>query len=173
MNRKKRMWAIALAGCMLGGMQAYALADGTPGLTIFSGVDREDNLDFHLDFGGRAGGWDRYRLRVPGKKMTQGAAKFFIVYPDYYTGKFDLEAVEVRVKNQSLPLREVIWDEESRIIEISMEEPITESNEVEIVFSNVKNPNSGGTFYFQGQVLAPGEIPIRLHLGTWILSISR
>jgi len=175
-NRKvkaKIMWDLALCGCLVGGVQAIALANSNPGLTIFSGVDRENQLDFHLDFGGRAGGWDRYRLKVPGKKLTEGATKFFIVYPDYYKGKFDVEAIEVRVKDESLPLRDVIWDQESRIIEIDLEQPITESNEVEIVLSNVKNPRSGGTFYFQGQVLAAGEIPVRLHLGTWILSIGR
>jgi hypothetical protein len=171
-SSKLCLTALAVSGCLVTGLPSLGLAQSNPGLTIFSGVDRKDILNYHLDFGGRAGGWDRYRLRIPSKKMTQGAARFFISYPEYYEGKFDVDAIEVRVKGESIPLREVIWDEESRIIEIDLEQPIVESNQVELVFSNVKNPRPGGTFYFQCQVLTPGQIPLRLHLGTWIVSIN-
>lgn len=164
---------LALSTSLITGLPYFALAQSNPGLTIFSGVDNKEILDYHLDFGGQAGSWDRYRLRISAKKMTQGAARFFISYPDYFKGKFDVKAMEVRVKGKSLPLREVTWDQESRIIEIDLENPIIESNKVEIVFSNVKNPQPGGTFYFQCQVLTPGQVPIRLQLGTWIISIGQ
>ncbi|MGK7878013.1 MAG: DUF2808 domain-containing protein [Xenococcaceae cyanobacterium] len=170
---KRLLGALALSGCLLTGVQAITWADSNPGLTIFSGVDRENILSYHLDFGGRGGGWDRYRLRIPGKKMTQGAAKFFIVYPEYYDGQFDVDSIEVRIKGESLPLREVYWDKESQQVEIDLENPIVESNKVEIVFSNVKNPRFGGTFYFHCHAVSAGNIPLRLYLGTWILSINR
>ncbi len=172
MSPKLCLTALAVSGCLVTSLPDLVLAQANPGLTIFSGVDRKEILNYHLDFGGRAGSWDRYRLRIPGKKMTEGAARFFISYPDYYDGKFDVDAIEVRVKGESLPLREVIWDEESHIIEIDLEEPILESNKVELVFSNVKNPRPGGTFYFHCQVLTPGQIPLRLQVGTWIVSIN-
>ena len=172
MPSKFSLTALAISGCLVTGLPYLALANSNPGLTLFSGVDRKDILNYHLDFGGRAGSWDRYRLRIPGKKMTEGADRFFISYPEYYKGKFDVDAIEVRVKGESLPVREVIWDRESQIIEIDLEDPILESHKVELVFSNVKNPRRGGTFYFQCQVLTPGQIPLRLHLGTWILSIN-
>jgi hypothetical protein len=165
--------SVAISSSLITALPYLVLAQSNPGLTIFSGVDRKEILNYYLDFGGKAGGWDRYRLRIPGKKMTQGAARFFISYPEYYSGKFDVDKIEVRVKGESLPLREVIWDQESRIIEIDLEKPILESNQVELVFSNVKNPRPGGTFYFQCQVLTPGQIPLRLHLGTWIVSIGQ
>ncbi len=171
-NSKIILAGLAVSSCLVTSLPYLALAQSNPGLTIFSGVDRKDILSYYLDFGGKAGGWDRYRLRIPGKKLTQGADRFFISYPDYYNGKFDPNRIEVRINGQSLPLREVAWDQESRIIEIDLEQPITESREVELVFSNVKNPRNGGTFYFQGQVLTPGQVPLRLHLGTWILSIN-
>ena len=164
---------LAASGCFLGGWGAIALAQSTPGLTIFSGVERENILNYKLDFGGRPGSWDRYRLRIPAKKMTQGAAKFIITYPDYYEGKFDEDSIEVRVDGEPLPLREVIWDEENYLIEIDLEEPITESRKVELVLSNVKNPRYGGTFYFNAEVLGANDIPIRQYLGTWIVSINR
>jgi hypothetical protein len=170
---KKILSALVLSGCLVAGGQAVTRADSMPGLTIFSGVERENLLPFYLDFGGRPGAWDRYRLRIPAKKMTQGASKFIIAYPDYYEGKFDTDSVEVRVKDERIPIREVLWDRESRLIEIDLEQPITASNKVELVFSNVKNPPMGGTFYFNCQVLAANDIPVRLYLGTWIIDINR
>jgi hypothetical protein len=171
-NSKIILAGLAVSSCLVTSLPYLALAQSNPGLTLFSGVDRKDILSYYLDFGGKAGGWDRYRLRIPGKKLTEGASRFFISYPDYYNGKFDTDRIEVRVKGEPLPLREVVWDQESRIIEIDLEQPITDSREVELVFSNVKNPRNGGTFYFQGQVLTPGQVPLRLHLGTWIVSIN-
>ncbi len=170
-SRLRFLGMLAAASCLLGGVQAIATAQSNPGLPIFSGVERENILSYHLDFGGSAGYRDRYRLRIPGKKMTQGAAKFFIAYPDYYNGRFDPEKIEVRVGGKSLPLRDVVWDQESRIIEIDLEEPITKSNKVEIVLSNVRNPRLG-TYYFHAQVLPAGDLPVRQYLGTWILSIN-
>lgn len=170
---KKFLATLAVSSTLIIGLPYFVSAQSNPGLTIFSGVERKDILNYHLDFGGQAGSWDRYRLRIPGKKMTEGASRFFISYPDYYEGKFDQDSMEVRVNGESLPLRSVLWDKESRIIELDLENPILESKKVEIVFSNVKNPRPGGTFYFQCQVLTPGQVPLRLHLGTWIVSISQ
>ncbi|MCA1994678.1 MAG: DUF2808 domain-containing protein [Coleofasciculus sp. S288] len=164
--------SLAVTSCVLTGFSAMSLAQSNPGLTIFSGVRRADQLSYHLDFGGRASGWDRYRLRVPGNKMELGAAQFTISYPDYYDGKFDTDAIEVRVKGQSLPLSEVEWDKENHLIQIYMEEPVPAGSKVEIVLSNVKNPPFGGTYYFEARMLTPGDIPLPRYLGTWILSIN-
>lgn len=173
---KRFLSALALSGCLLTGLQALTLAGSNPGLTIFSGVDdRKDILDYHLDFGGRPRQvGERYKLYVPGKKLTQGASKFFISYLERpeFDGKFDLEKVEVRVDGESLPLKEVYWDTESRVIEIDLEKPIEASKKAEIVFSGVKNP-SNGTYYFICDVLSSGDIPVRLYIGTWIVSIER
>jgi hypothetical protein len=173
LSAKQLIATLAVSSSLTVALPYLVLAQSNPGLTIFSGVDRKEILNYHLDFGGKAGSWDRYRLRIPGKKITEGVARFFISYPDYYKGKFDVDKIEVRVKGESLPLRDVIWDEESRIIEIDLEKPLLESNQVELVFSNVKNPKPGGTFYFQCQILTPGQVPLRLHLGTWIVSIGQ
>lgn len=156
---------------MAGGLDVFA--QGLPGLTIFSGVERENILNYRLDFGGTPGSFDRYRLRIPAKKMVEGASKFIISYPEYYDGKFDVDNIEVRIDGDALPLQEVVWDQESQLVEIDLEEPITESRKVELVFSNVKNPRHGGTYYFNAEVLAATDVPIRLYLGTWIVSIGR
>lgn len=171
---KSCLTALAVASCTLGGFGAIANAQGGSGLVIF-GKDDVEVLNYYLDFGGRADARDRYRLRIPGKKLVGGASKFFISYPDYFDGKFDTDRIEVRVKKEgeeeSLPIREVIWDKESHIIEIDLEEPLKESRKVEIVFSNVKNPEVG-TYYFFAQVLPATDLPIREQLGAWVININ-
>ncbi|HAC62709.1 MAG TPA: hypothetical protein DCF68_04025 [Cyanothece sp. UBA12306] len=173
---KRLLSALALSGCLFTGVQALTWAGSNPGLTIFSGVDnRKDILNYHLDFGGRPRQFgERYRLYVPGKKLTQGVSKFFISYLERpeFDGKFNLDKAEVRVEGESIPIKDIYWDKESRVIEIELAQPLEASKKAEIVFSGVKNP-SNGTYYLICDVLSAGDIPIRLYVGTWIVSIER
>lgn len=165
--------AILLAGgAMLTALPSLVRADSNPGLTIFSGVERKDILDYFLQYGGRPNQWDRYKLYVPSKKVPQGASTFFISYPDYFKGEFDTKRVEVRTKKENLPIKEVVWDKQSRFLEITLEKPLPPNTRAEIVLSNVKNPDLG-TYYLVCDVLASGDIPVRLYVGTWILSIEQ
>lgn len=159
--------------CLVAGLPALTLAQSNSGFTIFSGVDRGNILDYYLDFGGRPDGYDRYRLRIPAKKMELGAAQFNISYPDYYDGTFDTDDIEVKVKGKSVPISEVTWDKENHLLQIYMQEAVLAGNRVEIVLSNVRNPRFGGTYYFNCQALTPGEVPLPRNLGTWIVSITR
>jgi len=171
---KRLLSGIVLVGCFLG-VPLSASSQSNPGITIFSGVDRKDQLDYYLDFGGRPGGWDRYRLRVPGNRLQKGVAKFIIQYPDYFDGKFDTDSMEVRLKDESLPLKSAKWDKQSLSLEIELAQPIEElqkKDKVEIVLSNVKNPQGGGTFYFNCNVLAINDIPVPMYVGTWIVTID-
>lgn len=153
---------VALAGSLLAGLPTLTRADGNAGLTIFSGVDRKDVLDYHLDFGGNPNqSGERYKLYIPGKKLTQGASKFFITYPANFDGKFDTDKIEVRVKGEAIPLKEAIWDKESRLLEITLAKPIEAATKVDLVLSNVKNPDFG-TYYIRADVQAAGQIPLRL-----------
>lgn len=169
---KRLFGAVALTGCILTGFSASSWAQSNPGFTLWSGVARENQLSYHLDFGGQRDGWDRYRLKIPAKKMELGVAQFAISYPDYYDGKFDPKKIEVVVKGKSVPISEVNWDKENQLIQIYLEEPITAGNSVELVFSNVKNPPFGGVYYFNAQILTPGDVPLPRYLGTWVLSIG-
>ncbi len=173
---KRLLAGLALSGCVLAGVQTLSLANGNPGLVIFSGVEkRSDILGYKLDFDGRPRFMgERMRLRIKKKKLNQGVSKFFISYlqdPEF-DGKFNTDSVEVRVDGKSLPLRDVYWDKESRVIEIDLQEALEAGNGVEIVFSNLKNPSSG-TYYFIGDVLTSGQIPLRVYIGTWIVSFNR
>ena len=166
---KRFFTTLAISGCIVSSIPLISYASG--GLTIFSGVDRENILNYHLDYQGRRKSRDRYHLRISGKKLIRGAARFFIKYPEHFDGKFDVEKIEVRVNKESLPVRDVFWDKESRVIEIDLEEPLRESKKVALVFSNVKNPDIG-TYYFHCDVLPAGDLPIREYVGTWIISIN-
>jgi hypothetical protein len=169
---QRTLSSLAIAGCLISGLAAVSVAQGLPGLTLFGGVRGEDNLNYRLDFGGRAGSWDRYRLRIPAKKMKLAVAQFAISYPDYYKGVFDPKRVEVIVKDKAVKLQEVNWNKENNMIEIFPAEPIPAGSAVEIQLENVKNPSFGGMFYFNCQILTPGDVPLLRYLGTWVLSIS-
>jgi hypothetical protein len=167
---KKLFTVLALTACTLGSTYAIASAQSGSGFSIIKkqGVDE---LNYFLDFGGQRNARDRYRLRIPGNKLLNGAAKFYVIYQDHFDGKFDTDDMEVRIDNEPLPLRNVIWDEESRTIEIELEQPLRESRKVELVFSNVRNPDVG-TYYFFCQVLPASDLPVREQLGAWIISIN-
>lgn len=163
---------LAIAGCLLAGAPALTWAQSNPGLTIFSGVERPNELSYFLDFGGRRNHRDRYRLRVPADKMELGVGTFAISYPDYYDGDFDVEKMEVRVDGESLPLQEIVWNKPDNVVLLYLEEPVEAGQSVEIVFSNVRNPRFGGTFYFEARASTPGDVPLPRYLGTWIISIE-
>ncbi|MGD1920811.1 MAG: DUF2808 domain-containing protein [Pleurocapsa sp.] len=170
---KPLLTSVALATCAIGGIHTIAIAQGTPGLVIFGNKD-VDILSYYLDFGGTAKQRDRYRLRIPKKKLQNGATQFIISYPDYFDGKFDTDKIEVRPdrdKKKSLELKNVVWDEENRFIQIDLAQPLTEAKKVEIVLSNTRNPDVG-TYYFYAQVVPAINTPVPERVGAWVLSID-
>ena len=169
---KRLIAMLAVSGCLVGGLPLLTWAGSNPGLTIFGGIDRKDELRYNLQFGGHPNEKDRYKLYIPAKKLSEGAKKFFVTYPDYFNGRFDLERIEVRAEGKSLPLKEVYLDKESRFIEIEMLEEVEANSGVALVFSNVRNPD-WGTYYLNCDVQVSGDIPLRLRVGTWVLSINR
>lgn len=164
--------ALAIAGCLATGISAAALAQGTPGLTIFSGIERGNELRYRLDFDGRPSAFDRYRLRIPKDKLTTAVAQLSITYPQTYRGTFDKDSIKVRVNGDDVPLDEVNWDRENRTIDIFPRTPIPADSRVEVVLDNVRNPSNGGTHYFNALVRSPGDIPLMRYVGTWIISIG-
>ncbi len=162
---------ILITGLALTTLPKIVQAQGLPGITLFSGPDKANILNYFLE-SGRAGEWDRYKLRLPADKLNLAIAEVSITYPDYYQGTIDPDRVQIRVKNQPIPLEEVIWDKENHIIQIYPQEPIPAGTKVEIVLSNVKNPVFGGVFNFNANIRTPGDVPMLRYVGTWILSID-
>jgi hypothetical protein len=50
---------------------------------------------------------------------------------------------------------------------------IPAGEQVEIVLSNVRNPPSGGMYYFNARVESPGDVPLMRYIGTWVVGIYR
>jgi len=163
--------AITVAGCWVAGSLS-SQAQGTQGLTIFSGVERENQLGYRLDYFGRLGSRDRYRFRIPRDKMQVAVSEFFIDYPQTYRGTFDPDAVRLEANGDVVALDEVVWDSENRVISIYPTEPVPANTRIEIVLSNVRNPNRVGTHYFNALIVAAGDVPVRQYVGTWIVSIG-
>ncbi|MGF1537837.1 MAG: DUF2808 domain-containing protein [Elainellaceae cyanobacterium] len=157
----------------MGSWATVSFAQGLPGFTIFSGVDREFELGFRLDNGGQINRYDRYHLRIPAEKLETAGGLFVVTYPDTYEGVFDPEEIELRVSGDAVPLEELTWNEEDRFVELIPLEPIPALSRVEIVFSNVRNPRRTGTHYFNALVRAPGDVIPPQYVGTWILSFGR
>jgi hypothetical protein len=169
---QKLLPIIALAGCLVAVAPIVTKADSLPGFTLFSGVDPSNQLSYRLDSGYR-NTTDRYRLRVPGSKINRlGAAQLQIGYPDYYKGKFDDKAIEVFVGDKSIPIEAVEWNRENQTIQINFAKRLKTKGDIEVVLSNVKNPDGGGMFYFTCQVKSSAEFPVARYVGTWILSIE-
>lgn len=169
---RRLLSTLAVTSCLLAGIPAISWAQSLPGLTIFSGVKGENQLPFRLDFGGQTNGWDRYRLKISNKRLKTAVARFVISYPDYYKGDFDTKQVEVKVRDKKIALSEVKWDKENHVLEIFPQEPVPAGSNVELILSNVKNPASGGMFYFNCSIQSPGDVPLSRYIGTWIISIS-
>ena len=168
--------SLALSGCLFTLSPDLSMANGNSGLVIFSGIEnRSDILEYKLDFNGRPKFYgERMRVRVPKKKLTQGVSKFFVSYlkDPKFDGKFNTKSVDVRVGGESIPIKEIYWDKENRVLEIDIEKDLEAGNSVDLVFSNLKNPSSG-TYYFICDILTSGQIPLRVYVGTWIVSFSR
>jgi Protein of unknown function (DUF2808) len=169
---QKLLPILALTSCLVAVVPVAVRADSLPGFTLFSGVDPSNQLSYRLDSGNR-NATDRYRLKIPGSKINRlGAAQIQISYPDYYKGTFDEKGVEVFVGEKSIPVEAVQWDRENRTLNIDLAQRLKTKNEIEVVLSNVQNPDGGGMYYFNCNVKSSKEFPLARTVGTWILSID-
>ncbi|MBV8884620.1 MAG: DUF2808 domain-containing protein [Chroococcidiopsidaceae cyanobacterium CP_BM_RX_35] len=163
---------LAVTSCFLSWFPAVSWGQTNPGVTLFSGVQSGNQLPYRLDFGGAPNQWDRYHLRIPAKKMKLAVAEFAITYPKYYRADFDTKGIEVRVNGKKVPLQEVKWDKDNHVLELDLQQPVPADKQVDLVFSNIKNPAFGGTYYFNCEILSPGDVPLRRYIGTWILTLG-
>ena len=167
-----RLLSILVASCVVANVPTPVRADSLPGFTLFSGVEPSNQLAYRLDSGNR-NVTDRYRLKIPGSKINRlGAAQIQISYPEYYKGKFDDKGVEVFVGDKSIPVQAVKWDRERQTIQIDLAQQVKTKGDIEVVLSNVQNPDGAGMYYFTCQVKSSVEFPIARYIGTWILSID-
>jgi Protein of unknown function (DUF2808) len=162
--------ALAIAAASTTGLAAVVNAQS--GLTLFSGVDRDHQLNYKLDYDGRLGQRDNYHLKIPAQKLEVAVSKLVISYPDSYHGTFNTNSVQVEAAGKKIELDEVTWDRDNRAIEIYPKEPIPAATRLEIVLSRVSNPTRVGTHYFNISVQSPGDLPLTRYIGTCIINIG-
>jgi hypothetical protein len=165
--------ATAIASCLLTGAATTVMAQGLPGLTIFSGVQDGFELSYRLDNQGRTNRFDRYRLRIPPSRMEFAVSRVSITYPENFRINFNVNNVRIRVRvdGDEVPINEASWDVDNRIIDIYPEADIPANSAVEIVLDNIRNPRAG-FYYFNAMVYSPGDLPLGRYVGTWILNIG-
>jgi len=163
---------LAVTGCLMLSLPTTGLAQTNPGFSFnWSGdVPRSRQLSYRLD-SGSPNRWDRYRLKVRPQKLP--ISQLSISYPDYYRGKFDPDAMDLRIDGENVALAKVNWDKENRLIEFTPAQPIPADTPIEVVLSNVKNPAGGGMYFFNARISSPGGVPLPQYIGTWMLSISK
>ncbi len=175
---------LVMMGSLLVGLPAVTLAQSTSGFTFTwgDGPKGKQQLKYFLEYGTPGFPGDRYRLTVG--TQTTAIDRIAITYPDYYDGIFDPKAIEVRVGSgkggflslnkwgKPVPLAEVKVDKENKIIDIVPVDPIPAGTAVEVVLSNVTNPDFGGTYFFNCRISSPGDIPLLRYIGTWIITIG-
>ncbi len=163
---------LALIGCLALGLPTTSLAQPNPGFSFNWNGDlpRSRQLSYRLD-SGNPNRWDRYYLKIRPQKLA--ISQVSISYPDYYRGKFDSEAMDLRVDGKNVAVTKVNWDKTNRLIELMPAEAIPAETPVEVVLSNVKNPTSGGMYFFNARISSPGGVPLPRYIGTWLISISR
>lgn len=176
---------LAVSGSLLAGLPAVSVAQTNPGFTFTwgDGPSRQQQLSYSLDYG-TPNAYDRYRLKLG--RQERAINRISITYPRYYGGTFDPDAIELRTgadkggflgfggsRGKKVELAEAVWDKESQMIELKPAETIPAGTPVEIVLSNVRNPTTGGMYYFNARVESPGDLPMMRYVGTWVLSIFR
>jgi len=163
-------WALVAAMALVGSPGAV-LAQGS-GWTLWGGPKKE--LRYTAD-SGQVGQWDRYYLNVPRQRVA--VVEYYISYPEHYRGQLDPKAVEVvrsrawGQDQQKFRVGEVVLDKENRLLRITLIDPVPADTPVDIILSNVKNPRNSGMYFFNLQVLSPGDIPLPRQVGTWVITL--
>jgi hypothetical protein len=166
--------ATLLTGCLAttaAAMQSpVAVAQG--GLTLFSGVERGQQLSYAFDYGGYPNQSDRLNLKLKKTQMKLAVSKFVVTYPNYFDGKFNPNAIEIKANGKSVPVSETSWDKDNYRLEIYLKEPIPAKSDVQLILSDMTTPGMG-MYYLNCLIQAPGDVPIMRNLGTWIVSVTR
>ncbi|MDX2256429.1 MAG: DUF2808 domain-containing protein [Pseudanabaenaceae cyanobacterium bins.39] len=147
-------------------------AQSNSGFILFGGV-KDSALDYCLD-NGAGGRNDRYYLEI--KPQIFQISEVIITYPEHFNGKFDPTDMKLRVTSQcrggnDLEIASATWDQESRRITIIPKEAIPAKTSLRVVLSNVRNPDFGGFYQFDGRVLR-ADVPVPVYVGSWVITFN-
>ena len=181
---RRTLPAFLCMGFLVGASPTLVEAQTNPGFSlIWGGQDAqpEKQLGYVLQYGTPGHLSDRWRLKLGRHDVAMSVIR--ITTPDYFNGKFNEKKIELREapksrifnikKGKEIPISSVSVDNDTGVIEIIPETPIPAGKRAEVVMSNVRNPKSGGTFFINCSIIAPGDVPLPRNVGTWVLSIYR
>ena len=182
---KRALPILLCSATLVGTIPTITEAQTNPGLSfVWGGRDSQPKrqLSYVLQYGTPGHLRDRWRLSLGKQEVAMSEIR--ISAPDYFTGKFNENNIELREspksriinlrKGKKIPISSVTVDKDSNFIEIIPETPIPAGKRAEVVISNVRNPRSGGMFYLNCSIKSPGDdIPLPRQVGTWIVSIFR
>lgn len=185
--------ALAFTGCTVGGLTT-ALLTSPDALAQGAGLNIQWNqnpnkrarfLPFTIELSNTRNQFGRYRLRIGSEDLKLAAMQFTVGYsPKFFDGKFDPKAVEVKVCQtlgnalsnpkgcKTIDIEEVTTDLERGRISIYPKEPVPAGSNVEMSFSNVRNPRNSGLYRLDGFIETPGDVPLLRQAGSWMLEIN-
>lgn len=174
--RRSVLGILAVSGLAIAG--TTAIAQTTPGLTIFGGVDSEFRLGYQIDDNKPRNTRTRYYLWVSGRKMPREVLELQISYPEAFEedgGYFTNASVELREgtnrRGTNIPVDEIVINDVDNVIEIYPEEPIPANSSLTVVISRVRTPNRYGNHYFSLDVLYQGGV-VPDFVGIWPLEVA-
>ncbi|MEM6451921.1 MAG: DUF2808 domain-containing protein [Cyanobacteria bacterium P01_D01_bin.105] len=157
---------------------APSVAQTNQGLTLFGGVSSEYRLPYTLRNNQPRSTRAAYYLRVPGTRMDRAATSLRITYPESFTrrnGSFDTDRIEVRrgrgTGGREIPVRQVVWDEDSGQIDIYLDEVIPADTSFVVAMTGVRNPDRFLMMRANALAESTGDVLPR-YLGTWELLVA-
>ena len=151
---------------------AVVRAQSNAGFILFGGV-KDSALDYCLD-NGTSSRNDRYYLEV--RPQSFKVSEVIITYPDHFNGSFDTDDIKLRVTGQcrggkDLEIASATWDKETRRVTVIPKEAIPAKTALRVVLSNVRNPDYGGFYQFDGRVLR-ADVPVPVYIGSWVITLD-
>jgi len=150
----------------------------TDGFTLFGGLDPELRLGYNIDYNKPRSTRTRLYLQVRAEKLPREALELEIELPETFfekNGSFDRSRVELREGTwrggDTIPVSDVIWDEERGTLEIYPEQPLAPESSFVIVIDRVRNPNRYGYHMFVLNMLYQGDTQRQL-VGAWPLELA-
>lgn len=176
--------ALLCTSVLMGSVPTVVEAQSNPGFSfIWGGKDAQPNkqLGYVLQYGTPGHLNDRWRLKLGKHDVAMSVIR--ISMPEYFNGKFNEKRISLREapknriinfkKGKEIPVSAVTVDNDNGFIEVIPETPIPAGKRAELVLGGVKNPRSGGMFFFNCSIISPGDVPVPRNVGTWVLSIYR
>lgn len=179
---KPLLSALMAAGCVV---SVGAIANAQQGINFrWNSRDQTPFLPFNIELSNNRSNWGRYRLRIGSGDMKLAAMQLAVVYPNYFDGQFDPKSVELRLCQtlgnvlsgpkgcKTVEIDEVALEKERNRISIYPKEPVPAGSNVEMVFSNVRNPRNQGMYQLRALVQSPGDVPLPRILGMWNIEVE-